>query len=172
MLPSPDAPHNARVFNALMSRGPRLRVEILSPGGDRMIACNGLIDTGADITSFEEDVYTQLGYTPVSKIHLQTATGTEVRGLYNIHLRLPEHSPVYRVEIQVAGLPQFGDGDLPFGLIGRDLLALGELKYDGRRGVFSLNLDRPSNIGVVSRESLKRNNPYGLNLARILEEAA
>lgn len=130
-----------RIHNELMDRGPRLLVQMMSPKGGNMILTDALVDTGADITSFEESAIQQLGYQAHSKVKIRTAVGEELRGLYWVNLGIPQRGRPHRVlRVEVAGLGNFSKGRLPFGLIGRDVLRQGSLNYNGIGGEFHLDL--------------------------------
>ncbi len=130
-----------RIHNELMDRGPRLLVQMMSPNGENMILTDALVDTGADITSFEESAIKKLGYQAHSKVKIRTAVGEELRGLYWVDLGIPQRGRAHRVlRVEVAGLGNFSKGQLPFGLIGRDVLRQGSLSYNGIGGEFHLDL--------------------------------
>jgi len=132
---------NVSVHNELMDRGPRILVQMLSPDQSQMLHAEGLIDTGADITSFDEATIKKLGYKAHSKVKIKTAVGEELRGLYWVNLSLPQRNRPHRLlRVEVAGLGSFSHGHLPFGLIGRDVLRQGSLSYNGIKGEFQLDL--------------------------------
>lgn len=134
-------PSEIMLHNELLRTGPRLLVQMMNEGLDKQLHCEGLVDTGADITSFEEEAILALGYTAHSRVNIQTATGKEQRGLYWVNMRIPQtHGPAKIVTLEVAGLGNFNKGTMPFGLLGRDLLYQGTFRYDGPSGEFVLEL--------------------------------
>lgn len=136
-----------RVHGELTDRGPRLLVQILTEDKKKMVQCDALVDTGADITSFEEDAIRSLGYMPHGKVTIQTAAGREERGIYNVKIRVPQKSGAKIVHVEVAGLGRFSNSVLPFGLIGRDVLRHGDLIYKGGKEEFELVLHNYSEEG-------------------------
>lgn len=131
-----------RIHNELLDRGPRLMVQLLSPHGKESVTNEALVDTGADITSFEESVIERLGYTPHGTVTIQTAAGKERRGIYLVRVAIPQRQREHRVlRVEVAGLGKINKNSaVPFALIGRDVLHQGSLSYNGPLGEFQLDL--------------------------------
>lgn len=112
---------------------------------------DGLVDTGADQTCFEDDVLVKLGYTPVGFIDIEGATSTDKCALYYVTFDLPEHNPPYRVELRVVGLPSVERRGLSLGLIGRDLISLGTLQCDGPDDRCTFAISRPTDNAKAVR---------------------
>lgn len=101
-----------------------------------------IIDTGADSTMLNDQLMRSLGLTPTSQARVITSGS---RGV-------PEPCDVYDVSLEIKGSatqepwrvspvavlarPLVNQGT--DGMIGRDLLRLGVLQYDGPKGTFSL----------------------------------
>jgi len=131
-----------RIHNELLARGPRLLVQLLSRYGNESVTNDALVDTGADITSFEETIIRRLGYTPHGSVTIQTAAGKEHRGIYLVRVAIPQRQREHRIlQVEVAGLGKIHkNSELPFALIGRDILHRGSLSYNGPLGEFQLDL--------------------------------
>ena len=117
-------------------------VQLLSPHGKESATNEALVDTGADITSFEESVIKRLGYRPHGSVTIQTAAGKELRGIYLVRVAIPQRQREHRVlQVEVAGLGKINkNSPIPFALIGRDILHQGSLSYNGPLGEFQLDL--------------------------------
>lgn len=101
-----------------------------------------IIDTGADSTMLNEQFMRSLGLKPTGQARVLTSGS---RGV-------PEPCNVYDVSLEIKGSPTQEAWKIPLtavlarslenqgtdGMIGRDILKMGILKYDGPRETFSL----------------------------------
>jgi len=102
-----------------------------------------IIDTGADSTMVDTSLMLALGLSPTGQTRVlsSTAQGVPVPcDVYDISLELPNHSgiPAFRLptlEALARPLPnQYAQG-----MLGRDVLKLAVLEYDGPRGTYVLS---------------------------------
>lgn len=138
---------------SLGSPGPRCTIHLLEADRHRnYVEVDGLIDTGADSTCFEESVLLAMGYEPVGEVEIEGATDKKKCPVFYAAFDLPDHSPVYRVEMKIVGLPSLGNKMPSLGLVGRDLLELGDFRFN-REG-YSLQL-RPHTSRTVNVQAIQ-----------------
>lgn len=101
-----------------------------------------IIDTGADSTMISDDIARSLGLQATSQTRMYTAASKGVDELYDVcDVELEILNPVQKswrlpaVEVVVRPLLNISMD----GMIGRDLLQLGILHFDGPRGRFELD---------------------------------
>ena len=121
----------------------------LSPlqSGGQFVNGRGLIDTGAAKTSIDLATAKEWGFKEVDKTKIDSATHKgELMPVYEVLLELRGgggHLPVWinAVGFKGDGAPvSESDRDKVIALIGRDILARGSLRYNGRRNRFTLRL--------------------------------
>lgn len=95
----------------------------------------GMVDTGASISTVKDQVATAAGLIQTGSVPLGGVGGTSERPIYAASFTLPEYG-ITIDPIEVGGV------DLPIPgidiLIGRDLLAMATLRYQGKVGAFAL----------------------------------
>lgn len=137
-------------MDALTEHGPRLHVMLFDKSESASITLPTLIDTGADMTAIDEQLITQLRYEPVGTVQVITANGSQDRYLYDVVMKFPREPGSKEhvfVDLRVAGLPRFGHDQIQ-GLLGRDLLKLARLEYDGPTSSFALRFPRAQKAAV------------------------
>lgn len=103
-----------------------------------------IVDTGADSTMLNSQAMRSLGLTPTSQTRVLTSGSRGVPepcDVYDIELEIlnrvhPQQSwRIPALEVLARSLENQGTD----GMLGRDVLKLGILFYDGPRGVFSID---------------------------------
>ena len=101
-----------------------------------------IVDTGADTTMINEQLLRNLGLTPTSQTRVLTATSGgkgEACDVYDVCIEIVDKAgnPMWRVQpVEVLARPLLNQGT--DGMLGRDLLDLCVLEYDGPAKVFRL----------------------------------
>ena len=115
--------------------------------GSQFVSGRGLIDTGATETSIDLATAKAWGFKEVDKREIDSATEKGVlMPVYEVLLELRGAGGNLPVWINAVGFQGDGapvtesDRDKVIALIGRDILARGSLRYNGRRNRFSLRL--------------------------------
>jgi hypothetical protein len=140
---------------SLAAMGPvvQIRIEVPSALAASLVAANqlvpnpvdgvALIDTGATITSIHAAILVSMGINPVGVANVGTAGGPQQQSTYAARFSFPG-TPLPGFELtQVIGCDLSGQTVLNqqplLGLIGRDVLAMAVLVYNGSAGMFSLS---------------------------------
>ena len=138
---SASTPNLAETGAALqIAVGPsRELITAFTPLGKHLSApqlVTALIDTGAHTTVLSPDVVQRLRISPVGAAAINTPSTTEslLCNRYHINVYFPDEfvvENVFAIEAPMGGVPYQC-------LIGRDILRLGELHFNGRQNKFSL----------------------------------
>jgi predicted aspartyl protease len=101
-----------------------------------------IIDTGADSTMLSSQLMRSLGIEPTGQTRLLTSGSKGVPepcNVYDIQLEIANRTqPTWRIPaLEVLALPLENQGT--DGMLGRDVLRLGILHYDGPRNQFTLD---------------------------------
>lgn len=127
--------------------GALLSVQIAMPGSLQAAGgkgapqvVQGMVDTGASISTVSEKVAAAAGLQQVGSVPLGGVGGSSERPILAAAISLPEYGvTVDPIEIASVNVP-FGQFEV---LIGRDVLRALRLDYRGAQGAFTLTTDAP-----------------------------
>ena len=138
----PAAPH-------LINVGPRLPIQIGIPGAlarflteqnqkiPPPVAGYCLIDTGASVSSVDENVIDNLGVQPIGKIDISTPDKKGARYVYPALFIFP--APLPTIEFSRVASLKLSHLKI-IALLGRDFLGMTTLFYNGQGATFTLSL--------------------------------
>lgn len=152
-LPNGQVVHVAPSL-VLAQMGPRIQIRIslpdqfsseLSKKGEQLpapVAGQGLIDTGAGITSIDNETAQQLKLPVIDQKQMASATHTgQLTNIYPVKMEIisPNASPIVVGITRMMGATLKAHGIIA--LIGRDILSKGVLIYNGEVGSVTLCLN-------------------------------